>query len=105
MFTEALLETMKNVKIGKQNIGVLSLIWLVFFGAAFGFVLWKCPYGFGGSDERARGCIRKAHACPGQAVDGLQGEGRKRLLACQQRAIQVGNKKRLLIHTVTPFRR
>jgi len=42
---------MKNVKIGKLNIGVLSLVWLVLFGAALGFVLWKCPYGFGGSDE------------------------------------------------------
>lgn len=42
---------MKSLKLGKFNIGALSLIWLFMFSLALGFVLWKCPYGFGGSDE------------------------------------------------------
>jgi len=42
---------LKSLKLGKFNISALGLIWLFMFALAMGFVLWKCPYGFGGSDE------------------------------------------------------
>ncbi len=35
----------------KQNISKQSLAFAVLFVLAFAFMLWKCPYGFGGSDE------------------------------------------------------
>ena len=42
---------MKNFKLGKFDISVQSLAWFVLFSAALAFAAWKCPYGFGGSDE------------------------------------------------------
>ncbi|MBQ8217684.1 MAG: hypothetical protein IJZ91_06975 [Oscillospiraceae bacterium] len=42
---------MKSLKPGKFNISVQSLIWFALFSAALVFAAWKCPYGFGGSDE------------------------------------------------------
>ena len=35
----------------KKSISKQSLVFIGFFIAAFAFMLWKCPYGFGGSDE------------------------------------------------------
>lgn len=35
----------------KFNISKQSLVFAVLFAASIAFMLWKCPYGFGGSDE------------------------------------------------------
>lgn len=39
------------IKKRKANISKQSLVFFCLFLAAFAFMLWKCPFGFGGSDE------------------------------------------------------